>query len=358
MNEVLKIPALKFPVQAELSLPGSKSQANRAIICAALAEGVTEIQNATSCDDVAVMIENLQKMGFNLEWKDQAKGDLRIKGSQFSLTPDPSHDGGWGKKSPFSPREKGLGMRELDCNNAGTTLRFLTSLACLIPGEWTITGDENMRCRPIADLTAAIRLLGADIKDTNGCPPVRIRGGTLRGGRVKLKAALSSQYLSSLLLVAPKLAEGLKIELDGRLASSGYIDLTRKVMNDFGVQIFLGNGLFQVNPGKYTAKTGGYEIEGDWSAAGAWLVLNSLTGSSVSFFNLNPESQQSDKKIREAIEIFRKPGDLKFDASSVPDQVMNLAVLAAFRSGKTEITGAKNLRFKETKRLRVLASEF
>src|SRR3989338_10125304 len=94
MNEVLKIPALKFPVQAELSLPGSKSQANRAIICAALAEGVTEIQNATSCDDVAGMIENLQKMGFNLEWKDQAKGDLRIKGSQFSLTPDPSHDGG------------------------------------------------------------------------------------------------------------------------------------------------------------------------------------------------------------------------------------------------------------------------
>jgi len=183
MNEVLKIPALKFPVQAELSLPGSKSQANRAIICAALAEGVTEIQNATSCDDVAVMIENLQKMGFNLEWKDQAKGDLRIKGSQFSLTPDPSHDGGWGKKSPFSPREKGLGMRELDCNNAGTTLRFLTSLACLIPGEWTITGDENMRCRPIADLTAALRLLGADIKERE--EGLIIHQSALKGNKVR-----------------------------------------------------------------------------------------------------------------------------------------------------------------------------
>jgi len=358
MNRIYKVPALNFSVESVLTLPGSKSQANRAILCAALADGMTIINNATPCDDVTVMVENLQKMGFDLEWVDKENGELKVKGSHiFSLTPDPSPDGRGEKKSPFPLRGKGLGMRVLDCHNAGTTLRFLTALACIVPGSWTVTGDEHMCRRPIADLTKALRSLGAEIEDTNGCPPVRIKGGSLRGGHVKLKATISSQYLTSLLLIAPRLKEGLQIELDGPLASSGYVSLTKSVMADFGVTVHATGNAFRVPPSSYKARPSGYVIEGDWSAAGVWLVFSALTGSNVSFTNLDPHSEQSDRWLGKAIETLRKPGDVTFDATLIPDQVMNLAVLAAFRNGKTRITGARNLRYKETDRLRVLATE-
>ena len=358
MTATYHVPALSYPVQADLTLPGSKSQANRAILCAALADGMTTINNATPCDDVTVMVENLQKMGFDLEWVDKENGELKVKGSHiFSLTPDPSPDGRGEKKSPFPLRGKGLGMRVLDCHNAGTTLRFLTALACIVPGSWTITGDEHMRRRPIADLVAALASLGAEIEDTNGCPPVRIKGGSLRGGRVKLRATVSSQYLTSLLLIAPRLKEGLQIELDGQLASSGYVSLTKSVMADFGVTVHAAGNAFRVPPSSYKARPSGYVIEGDWSAAGVWLVFSALTGSNVSFTNLDPHSEQSDRWLGKAILTLRKPGDVAFDATLIPDQVMNLAVLAAFRNGKTRITGARNLRYKETDRLKVLTSE-
>ena len=339
MNSVFKVPALNIPVESVLTLPGSKSQANRAIICAALADGITTITNATPCDDVAVMVENLQKMGFDLEWEDRSAGVLRISGKMPTRNTQP------------------VTRNELFCGNAGTTLRFLTSLACIVPGVWTITGDEHMCRRPVADLTNALRSLGAEIEDTNGCPPVRINGGPLRGGYVKLKATVSSQYLTSLLLVAPKLKEGLRIELDGSLASAGYVSLTGEVMNDFGVPVSGGGDSFRVEPANYRARPKGYEIEGDWSAAGAWLVLNSLTGSSIDFTNLNLSSGQSDRQVRAAIDRLKTKGDVSLDATLIPDQVMNLAVMAALRNGRTTITGAGNLRYKETNRLKVLVSE-
>ncbi len=339
MNRIYKVPALNFPVESVLTLPGSKSQANRAIICAALAEGTTIIRNALPCDDVAVMVENLQKMGFDLSWKDKNAGVLEIKGGL-----------------PKSLKLEALSLK-LYCGNAGTTLRFLTALACIVPGDWTVTGDEHMRRRPIADLTRALRSLGVEIEDTNGCPPVRIKGGSLRGGHVKLRAAISSQYLTALLLVAPRLKEGLQIELDGPLTSSGYVSLTKSVMADFGVAVHATGNSFRVSPSSYKARPAGFLVEGDWSAAGVWLVFSALTGSNVSFTNLDPHSEQSDRWLGKAIETLRKPGDVTFDATLIPDQVMNLAVLAAFRNGKTRITGARNLRYKETDRLKILTSE-
>ncbi len=356
-----RIPALRFPVQADLTLPGSKSHANRAILCACLAEGTTLIRHATPCDDVVVMVENLQKMGFDLHWMHRARGELKIVGGMphSSLTPSPSPEG------------RG---EVLDCHNAGTALRFLLSLAALQPGEWVLTGDEHMRKRPIADLTHALRSLGAEISDTNGCPPITIVGGTVTGSKVRLKASVSSQYLSSLLMIAPCFPQGLTIEVDGPLTSSGYVDLTEKVMKDFGVQIERTSNSFIVRHQKYhspTPKGAGtcpeddrrvwpaafYEIEGDWSAAGAWLVLNEITGSKISFTNLDPQSLQSDRALPQAIKLLHGKGDRIIDCSAIPDQVMNLALLAAFRNGKTTITGAANLRHKECDRLAVITSE-
>lgn len=334
MSTVYNVPAMRLPAECELRLPGSKSHSNRAIVCAAFSSGETVIRGATACDDVDVMVSGLQKLGFDLQWQDKECGRLLVSG-------------GLPKRS---------GKAVLGCRNAGTTIRFLTSVASITPGEWTLTGDEYMRKRPIGDLTAALASLGGSIRDTNGCPPVMIKGSTLHGGTVTLKADRSSQYLSSLLLVAPMLHDGLSIRLSGELTSAGYIDLTKKVMHDFGVQVTQKENTFIVQKSVYTAREF-YDIESDWSAAGAWLVLNALTGSSVRMPGLEAASGQSDRLLPDAIRKLRKGGDITLDCRTFPDQVMNLCILAAARKGTTVLTGIANLRAKECDRLKVVSAE-
>ncbi len=351
MNTVFDVPALQFPVEADLILPGSKSHSNRAIICACFSQGTTIIRNATPCDDVLVMVENLQKMKFQIQWIDKEKGELKIIGGlpQQSFLP-PSGEG------------SRMGVEEgtvLDCHNAGTALRFLVSVAALVPGDWTLTGDAHMQKRPIGDLVSALRSLGAEITDTNGCPPIRVKGGSLKGSVVRLNASMSSQYLTSLLLIAPMLPSGLTIELDGPLASESYMELTLQTMMDYGFKIErkLNTFIVQISARVPISGVVTYDVEGDWSAAGSWLVLNELSRSRIRCVNLHADSTQADRSLPEFIVTLRKRGDITIDCSSIPDQVMNLAVLAAFRNGKTTITGAKNLRHKECDRLAVITSE-
>jgi 3-phosphoshikimate 1-carboxyvinyltransferase len=313
----LAVAPLLLPFDAELVMPGSKSHANRAIICACLAKGATTITNATPCDDVALLVKNLQKIGFQLEWKEKTSGTIEVRG-------------GIPKKGRTAT---------LDCGNAGTTLRFLTSLACIVPGTWTITGDAHMQKRPIGDLVKALKQLGAEIEDTKGCPPIKIKGGTLKEGSTTLDASKSSQFLTSLLLIEPALMKPLTIKTRS-VASPKYVELTKQVLEDFGNQV----------PKQY-------EIEGDWSAAGAFLVLAELSQSRIRFSNLEELSKQADKHIQDAIEKMKQKGDMTINCNNIPDQVMNLAILAAHRKGTTKITGAANLSLKECDRLAVITKE-
>lgn len=325
---------MRMPSDCALALPGSKSHANRAIIVACLASGQTVLRGATACDDVEVMVANLKAMGFRIEWQDKQCGELSIRGGIPTVA----------------------GKAVLDCHNAGTTIRFLSSVASRVPGEWTLTGDEHMRKRPIGDLVTSLKSLGAPVRDTNGCPPIHMTGASLKGGHVRLRADQSSQFLTSLMLVAPTLSGGLTIDIDGELTSSGYIDLTMKVMKDFGIQVRKEKNTFFIQQKQYVSQSS-YDIEGDWSAAGAWLVLNALTGSTVVMTNLQKDSEQSDGKLPSIIEKLRKSGDQTVDCSEVPDQTMNIAVLAAFRKGNTVLTGIENLRKKECDRIHVTATE-
>lgn len=325
---------MRLPIDAAVVVPGSKSHANRAIVCAALAQGTTEIRGATPCDDVSVMVEGLRSLGFRVQWTDAECGMLTVHGGL----------------------PQGGGKATLDLHNAGTAIRFLTSVAALVPGTWTLTGDKHMQKRPIGDLLTALRSLGASITDQRGSPPVTVGGGMLRGNEVSLKADISSQYLSSLLMIAPLLPDGLRIKIDGKLASEGYVDLTRKTMADFGLHVKKEENTFFVQKRGYTVRKS-YDIEGDWSAAGAWLVLAALTGSTIRMPNLRQNSEQSDRKLPEVIKRLQKSGDVTMDASDIPDQVMNLAVFGAFRRGSLRITGVKNLRHKECDRLRVITTE-
>lgn len=336
MNDTpLAVAPLQLPFNVQLTLPGSKSHANRAIVAACLSDGTTVIHNATPCDDVRVMVENLQVLGFDISWTDKDAGDLRIVGGI------PNKQDAWG---------------ELFCENAGTTLRFLCSVAALVPGQWTVTGNEHMCRRPIGDLVAALRELGAEISDVGGKPPVTITGGTLRGGTVKVDASKSSQFLSSLLLIAPCLPKGLNVSVVSTLASPGYVELTTRVMRDFGVTAENKDGTFIVKHGAYAAVPS-YAIEGDWSAAGVWLVLKKISGGRVVFTNLHDDSSQSDRVLPKALEALMRPGNVTVDCTDFPDQVMNLALFGAFRTGNLQIIGAKNLRFKECDRLAVITTE-
>lgn len=335
--KTLSIEPLSLPFDIDLPMPGSKSHANRAIILACLTPGKTTITNATPCDDVALLVKNLMAMGFAIRWVDERKGTLEVTGGFPNPNPNPN-------------------PTTLFCENAGTTLRFLTSLACLTPGNWIITGSPRMQQRPIGDLTKALHTLGADIRDTNGCPPLHIRGGTLQGGTVVLDASKSSQFLTSLLLIGPVLPRGLIITLPSPATSPTYIDLTEQVLRDVGVRIKRSALRYEVTP-QTPRSPGTYAIEGDWSAAGAYLVLAEMTGSRFTSSTLSMQSKQGDRQIIDHIRALRGNANRMIDCTNTPDQVMNLAVLAARRHGKTTITGAANLRLKECDRLAVITEQ-
>ncbi|MFH0851759.1 MAG: 3-phosphoshikimate 1-carboxyvinyltransferase [Candidatus Peregrinibacteria bacterium] len=335
---VYGVKPLRLPFDTSLTMPGSKSHANRAIIAACLSKGTTIIQNATPCDDVALMVKNLHKMRFAIRSADRATGTLVIRGG-----------------IPQN-RDTGKPIR-LDCGNAGTTLRFLTALACIVPGHFLITGERAMLRRPIGDLVSALRGLGAVIEDTNGFPPIRVLGGEIAGGETRLDVQKSSQYLSALLLIAPSLSKGLNVRLSGKPASPSYIDLTRKVMGDFSVHVRTDKAVISVSASAAYRSPKHSAVEGDWSAAGSFLVLSELTGGKIRFPNLSPDSSQGDRALPTVLQHMRKKGRLTVDCAYFPDQVMNLAVRAAFRHGMTVLKGAGNLRLKECNRLSVLVSE-
>lgn len=328
---------LRLPFDVSVRLPGSKSHANRAIVAACLARGRTVLRAATPTDDVRSLVENLRRCGFRLNWVDDEQGLLVI-------------DGGLPEGDPSTAPV------ELDCGLGGTTLRFLVAVASLVPGEWIVTGSERMRERPVGDLVDALRALGADVSANDGCPPVRVRGGRLRGGTVTLDASRSSQFLSALLLIGPELEAGLRVELPRPPTSPTYVDLTRRVLADFGCPVRVDDLAFTV-VGSGLRTSGDVTIEGDWSAAGTWLALAELTRSRFRATNLDADSAQGDRLLPVQLALLRREGDLCLDVTDTPDQTMNLAVVAALRDGRTTITGAANLRTKECDRLAVTAAE-
>ena len=304
----------------ELELPGSKSHANRALVAACLAPGRSTLLAATPCDDVVHMVEGLGRMGFGVAWLDRERGTVEVEGGL-----------------PADPGARG----ELDCGEAGTTLRFLTALACAVPGTWRLSGAARLRERPLAPLVAALESLGARIESAGGQPPLTVHGGTLRPGTVELDASTSSQFVSALLLAGRALRDSIEPRIPGPLASPDYVDLTREVLADFAAGPRLD-----------------YAIEGDWSAWGPFAVLAELEGLELVASNLRADSRQADRRLPALVSALRGPGEREVDCGDTPDQLMNLAVLAALRQGTTRFVGAANLRLKESDRLGVLVREF
>lgn len=334
MSQPHPITPLSFASHATLSLPGSKSEANRLLIAAALSGQNVTVRGASPSDDVRHLVAGLASLGFAAEFINEAQGIVTV-----------------GPRRADAPTSA-----ELFCGNAGTALRFLVSVAAIIPGDWVITGDEHMQKRPIQPLVDAWRELGVVIESTNGCPPVRLRGGTSRGGRVTIDPTVSSQFVSSLLLVGASMPDGLEIDFRGPLASRGYGELTCLTLGRLGILATLDDARASVASAK-AAPPNELSVGGDWSGMGVWTCLNHLTGSRIVADNLLADSGQSDEQLADRMQVLAEDGEQSINVEAIPDQFLNLAVVAAFRNGTTHLTGAANVRVKECDRIAVMVRE-
>ncbi len=346
----MQITPLNGPVSQTISIPGSKSYTNRLLIIAALTEGSVCLKRPLYSEDTLAMIECLRTLGVCLETTPDrivVHGDLRsIEAKHY----------------------------ELFAYDSGTTVRFLLALLCLVPGTKTLNGNKRLSERPIHDLVEALRKLGAVIEYVHqkGQLPINILSSTLSGSSVELKGDLSSQFCSALLLISPYFAHGLTIDPIGKKISKPYIDMTLSCMQEGGVHALQReNGSYFIPASQsYTKKH--YVIEGDFSSAGYFFAIAALTKSKIKVSHLNPSSAQADLKFLHLLEKMghrvtyfkdticvegKELTPLDINMEDCPDQVMTMAVLAAFAQGKTCISGVRSLRVKETERVIALKTE-
>ena len=337
-------------LQATITVPGSKSYTNRALLIAGLTDGECRLEKPLVSDDTKYMIRALKAFGISVQEEKEA----------FIVS------GRGGKLS--TPEE------DIFIGNAGTTMRFLTTFSALVPGKTRLDGDERMRQRPLADLLHCLTQMGvkAVSANGNGCPPIDIAGGEVPGGEVQLAGDKSSQYLTSILLSAPYFKNDTNILIQGDLTSKSYADITLDIMKTFGVSVINESyQRFKVKAGdRYNAQT--YQVESDWSSASYFLAAAAVTGGEVTLTDINPHSVQGDAQFTSVLEkmgcrVEKKSNTLQIkgnplkgitiNMNNMPDAVQTLAVTALFAEGETVIQGIGNLRIKETDRILALANE-
>jgi len=343
------------PIHGSIRPPGSKSITNRALMCAALAEGTSTLTGALESEDTQVMIDALRRLGIQVDREAEGRS-LRVFGCVGEI---PAR------------------AAELYVGNSGTSMRFLAALATLGHGVFRIDGSARMRQRPIEDLLAALRQLGAGATSASpgGCPPVVIRAAGLPGGRATVSGAVSSQFLSGLLMAAPYARRPVELEVSGELVSVPYVEMTLAVMRSFGVAVE-NRGLRQLavpTGKKYLGRE--YAVEPDASAASYFFAAAAVTGGRVTVEGLGRESLQGDVRFcdclarmgcqvgygADSITVARRPQDplrgIDVDMNSISDTVQTLSAVALVAEGPTTITGVGHIRHKETDRIAALAAE-
>jgi len=378
-------------LEGRVSVPGSKSITNRALLLAALADGESRLLGGLESDDTVVMRAALRAMGIGLE-TEGARASHSASGaaapSKTSDIPDTSDESSDSAPEEEIWRVRGHGGRfeppdhALDCGNSGTTLRFLTAALTLAPGPIVVDGNARMRERPISDLVSALRALGAElsIEGKNDCPPVRVHGGGLPGGAARIDGSRSSQYVSAVLQAAPFAARDVELSFkDDVIVSRPYIDLTLEVMRDFGAEVEWrrtadGSERLWVKSGQpYTARE--YRIEPDASSAADPFCAAAIAGGRVSVSGIPEHSLQADFQILGLLERMgcrvEREGDCvtvigsssplrslgEIDMNDFPDAVLAYAVVSLFADHPTTIRNVANLRIKETDRLAALETE-
>jgi 3-phosphoshikimate 1-carboxyvinyltransferase len=321
------------------------------LICAALCEQTSMIDNLLRSEDILLTMDALKSMGADIQ---------HLKDDQFSVT-------GFGGFPAQCDKEIYLG-------NSGTSMRLLAGIAALGNTAFTLTGNSRMCERPMNELLDALTQLDiqAGSAKENGTPPVTIQGGVRKGGKINIDCSKSSQYLSSLLMMGALLDEGLDIFLDSPPVSSPYIDLTLDVMSLFNVKAEKVSSTRYSVPGRQQYRPGRFAVEPDLSNAGYFWAIGAVTGRMIYVENINKNTLQGDidqihilekmgcKLAREDDRIGICGNELKavdVDMSKTPDAVPAIAVVASFAKGKTRISNIGHLRIKECDRIDAVSSQ-
>lgn len=332
-------------INCSINLPASKSISNRVLVVSALCDedGAGEIGNLATCDDTKV-VNNAFADGL-----------------------------------PY----------EINIGAAGTAMRFMTAFLAQRDGEeHIITGTDRMKHRPIKVLVDALRSIGASIQyvGEEGYPPLKIQGKKLKGGHLDVPGNISSQYISALLMIAPKLQEGLKLHLVGDIYSRPYIDLTLSIMQEFGAKAYWhDNDDIIIEPTGYKKRS--YIVENDWSAASYWYEMSALLSANNEFMNDDDEvtiegllysSRQGDSSIRYLFNLLgvksvfkdkenisdvtlktaiTRVAKLEYDFVNIPDMAQTVVVTCCALGIPFHFTGLASLKIKETDRIEALKAE-
>lgn len=339
-------------LDAVATVPGSKSIAHRALICAALARGDSTITGLPDGDDTQAMLQG-----------------LRILGATISLDGADAHFLG----SIDLDRTDAI---TVDANLAGTTARFLTAVGALRRGSITVTGNESLRSRPMKDLHLALEQLGAGVswQSEKYCLPVTVQRGESCSHSVQVAADTSSQFVTSLMLIAPILLNGLTIELTGDIISLPYIAMSASVMKSFGANVRIAdNRIIVIDGGGYVGCR--FAVEPDASSASYPFAAAAVVGGRVRVDGMRSNMMQGDSRFIDVLrqmgcEISEDPAGITvghdanealqgidIDMSEISDLVPTLAIVAMFAKTPTRIRNVGFIRNKESDRIGDLASE-
>jgi 3-phosphoshikimate 1-carboxyvinyltransferase len=342
MNLLLQTP--QSDLQAQIAVTGSKSETNRLLLLQALFPNIT-LANTSNSDDSEVMMK--------------------------ALLPNTQH------RTPNTPNLE-PNTQLIDIHHAGTAMRFLTAYFAVNEGrEVVLTGSPRMKERPIKVLVEALQQLGAQISYENeeGFPPIRIKGQKIKNNKVRIPANVSSQYISALLLIAPKLEKGIEITLVGEITSIPYIKMTLALLNDLNIQTSFEGNVIKVYP-KPAVESKVMTVESDWSSASYFFSLAALAeNATISLSSYNESSLQGDSALvniyskmgvethfeENKITLVKKPNfkfeSVNFDLNNTPDIAQTIVVTCLGLGIGCHLTGLHTLKIKETDRLEALRIE-
>lgn len=333
------------PLEGDIKIPPSKSLAHRAVICAGLSEGISNIYNIIFSEDIKATTMGMESFGIEVNRKDES---INIKG-----------------KSKLN-----LVNNIINCNESGSTLRFLIPLALLTGEEISFEGRGKLVSRPLDVYYEMLKNQNIHYENNNGQLPLKVKG-SLKPGAFYVKGNVSSQFVTGLMFALPLLEGDSKIIVTTELESKGYVDLTIDCMDKFGVKIENKDykEFYIKGNQKYISRD--YRVEGDFSQAAFWIVAGIL-GTNIKCKDLNLNSLQGDKIIldivkemganikvsKDTIEVCEsQTKGAVIDASECPDLVPILSVLGALSEGTTKIINAERVRIKECDRLKAMQTE-
>ena len=349
-QEALEVAPSLLPEQISLTVPGSKSASNRALLMAAFGEGASRLSGFLDADDTRYGVSCLRSLGFNIS--QVSKTVLEVEGLGGRVLKDDAR---------------------LYLGAAGTLARFLPGLLSASPteGKWLLSGDATLTRRPQGPLIESLNALGAGITffGGNGCLPLQVTGNRLVGGKTFIDGSISSQFVSGVLMAAPLARVATEVEVTGVLVQPEYVSITESLMRDFGAQVVRNGSKWYVEPKPYRGAD--VFIEADFSSAGYLFALAALHGNTVTITNLPFETHQPDKKILEALKQMgckvvdsidstqvtgphQLRGGFSLDLSEYSDQALTLGVLATCCDAPIELTGIGHIRFHESNRLQSL----